>query len=215
MKPTRIEPTWAGEVGAILAAGPSVRGLDLSPLDRCKVVAINHAWRLYPKAHTALGGDLRFFRTQTKEDWDAFPGKEIICLSPEAWKQTAVSSDPRTIHIDRGRVTGLEEDRTKVSGRQTCVTQCMSYLVHRGVKAIILVGIDLQPGPNGERYADRDELATRDNIRWYEKMFQNFRGFVRPLHERGINVYNASERSQLTYLWGYTPLFRAVEWETR
>lgn len=204
-----IAPTWRGETAAILTLGPSVEGLDLSLLDACKVVAINNAWRLYPRAHTALGGDYRYFRTVN--DWHNFQGKEIICLSPEAWRNSPVSDDPRAFHIGRGPVTGLATNRAEVSGRRTCVTQAMSYLAHRGVAAIILAGIDLKPSPDGRRYAFSDEKAERWQARDYRLMYENFKGFVEPLRARGIRVYNVSKESRLCDFWSYTELKEAVK----
>lgn len=199
-----IHPTWAGEIGAILAAGPSIEGLDLSPLDRMRVIAINRAWTIYPKAHTAMGGDLRYFRTVN--DWSAFKGAEIVCFSPESWKQTPVSDDPRTIHVGRGVKHGIETDRRAVSGRETCVLQGISYLVHRGVRAIVLVGIDLKAGPGGRRYAFSTEAETQDHARRYRLMFEIFKTIRAPLRALNIPVYNCSPTSRLCDLWGYTPL---------
>jgi hypothetical protein len=163
-----VEPTWKDEACIILACGPSVASQDLSLLSGNRVIAINDAWKLYPNADVLFSGDWRFFKNNP--DLSGYTGPMIACVSPESF---ASIPDNRKVHIGRGPRRGLTYDRTKVAGQYTCVGQAANFAFHRGCNKIILVGVDLGPGKNGNRYAISEEKVDKSVLATYDDMRSN------------------------------------------
>lgn len=193
---TTIRPTWQGLTCAILTDAPSTESANLAKLDGIPVIVINSAYQRYRHAHTLFSGDWRFFEGR---NFCGFYGKEIVCCSPRAWREYGgVATHARAIYVERGAATGLETRRTHVSGRHTCVGQAISFAVHRGVKRLLLIGLDLKPAENGMRYAFGVNPDTDDCLRRYADMAKNLETFVAPLRARGVEVINCNPNSAFT-----------------
>lgn len=203
----KILAEWTNETAVIFTNAPSTESVDTSLFDGKRVVAINSAYQRHRHADVLLSGDWRFFQGRT---FPGFYGKEIICCSPRAWRDYGgVSTHPRAHYVGRGCPTGLESDRTKVSGRHTCVAQALSFCAHRGVNRILIVGLDLRAAPSGRRYAFLADRETEDAEQRYAAMAQNLATFAAPLRARGIEVINCNPLSALS-IWPRTTLKEAL-----
>lgn len=186
----RIDPIWLGETCAILTCGPSTASHNLNCLSRVRVIAINDAWQLWPKADVLFSGDHRFFANNP--DLSGYKGPMVACVSPEAFPKIA---DKRKVHIGRGPRRGITRDCTKVAGQYTCVGQAVNFAFHRGCRRIVLVGVDLCPSEDGRRYSTSEEIATEDVVETYACMRKNleYLGKVSAQFKLGLRI--AGKRS--------------------
>jgi len=201
-----ISPTWKDETCVILACGPSVATQDLSLLAGKRVIAINDAWRLYPKADVLFSGDWRFFRDNP--DLSGYKGPMIACVSPESFDKIR---DKRKVHIGRGPRRGLTYNRTKVAGQYTCVGQAANFAFHRGCNLIALVGVDLCPANDGRRYAISEELVDEEVLHTYEQMRGNLRFLGAAAKEAGIAIRAVGLGSRVEGVPKFKDLASALE----
>lgn len=195
-EPIKAEPIWRGDTVAILGCGPSLAQENLEPLHGCRVVAINRTYQYFPRADVLFTGGFQFFQEHKVR---SFKGRRIICCDPRAWQREVL---PRQYHVDYIRHDGytrLTHDRNAVSGRYTSVSQAMSLVAHFGVRRILLVGVDLNPGPNNQRRAGSALKDTPDATARYVRMAQNLHSLKRDLDDRGINVYVCSPTDRLPW----------------
>ena len=201
----RIDPLWLGETCAILTCGPSTAQHNLRCLSKVRVIAINDAWKLWPRADVLFSGDYRFFNNNP--DLSGYKGPMIACVSPESFDSI---KDKRKVHIGRGPRRGITRDNTKVAGQFTCVGQAVNFAFHRGCRRIVLVGVDLCPSEEGRRYATSEEIAGKDVIETYSNMQRNleYLGRVSERYRLGLRI--AGQRSKLRGIRKFNTLEEAL-----
>lgn len=162
---------WKGETAFILGGGPSLKGLDLSPLPLTgPTIAIKHAMRLAPWAECLLWADARWL------EWDAAAKADI--LAHEAiWKVTTQQPPPdlaghvqfitwarRYLATER-----LSEDPTIIGGYASGdVALNLAYLL--GAKRIILLGFDMHGGHWHDGKAESGDGSRQRMIATFEQM---------------------------------------------
>jgi hypothetical protein len=202
-----VEPDWQGESAVIFGGGPSIERVQLKLLSGVRVVAINNAWRFVPYADVLFAGDFNWWETLGIEAMAGFKGEQIICSSPRGWQIAA--RDPRSVFLDRGQPSGLCLQPNKVSGRKTCVAQALSFLAHKKVSRIGLLGIDLISGEGGRRYGYSEQKDTHDAENRYNEMKRNLSSFVKPFEKRGVAVFDCSSNNG-RLPWPFLPLSQFV-----
>lgn len=133
-------------------------------------------------------------------DLSAFRGKLIMVTRPEA----VVKVDPRMRTIRRAHLEHMGPDifadpNVLAEGHNSTTTN-ISQAVLRGASRILLLGIDLTPGPDGRRSAynpvkddaDRARVRYERQVKHLTKQAESIRRY-RP----GVKVFNCSPRSAL------------------
>lgn len=140
-------------------------------------------------------------------DFRPFGGERIIVTSPRA-AAAVVRRDPRMreirrAYIDSNKAHDIFGNPRVLYEGHTSTTTNISAAVLMGVKRIVLVGIDLAPGPDGRRrlYDETRDTEAAARTR-YSKQVRHFKLFVSPLRLKGVEVVNCSPRSALD-CWPY------------
>jgi hypothetical protein len=203
-----LGPDWRGETAVIVGNGTSMVDVNLSVCKQpgVRVLVTNGGWRLFRRADVLMCSDRHWLRDHGMEVRH-FLGTEIIVTQPQA----IPVFDRRMRFMRRAFIEHVAPESyfanpaLLVEGH-TSITTNMSVAVHRGVRRILLVGIDLAPGADGRRRAtenitDNPTLAAQR----YEKQAKWFRMLAPWIERAGIEVVNCSPRSILT-CWRYSTI---------
>lgn len=153
-KPGRI---WEGELVCIVGGGPSLKlPENIAKLAQTKghrVVAINNAWgKITPEEPGNVPwADMLFF---TDCQWWRWNGHKVLAKWPTDRLIVTATSDME--HVVEPRISRLWRDRNKWCPDQGWLfgydggTQSTNLVAQLGARKIVLFGIDLGLGPNGE-----------------------------------------------------------------
>lgn len=200
MKRAPFTRDWEGATAVIIGNGPSM----LAPLaprpvpaDKCFVLVANGGYKLHPGASVLMCSDRNWLRVNP--DLSGFRGPEIIVTRPEA----VVREDSRMWACGQRFIENVSGDifanaSVLVEGHNSTSTN-ISLAVLRGVRRIILLGIDLAPGKDLRR---RTYDETRDDVRLatirYDRQVRHLGTQAYWVRRRGIEVLNCSPKSKLT-----------------
>lgn len=187
-------PDWRGECVAIVASGPSVKGMNLDVLrDRIHVAAIKKSVERCPWADIVYGCDEAWWAHEAK-GLPKFRGLKI-CYAP---KVTAQFSDIHRIDIKRNTDALLTGETGVVGSGGNSGFQLFNLLVQFGVTGILLIGFDMHNNGGVHWYGPNKWLMSSNPI---ETNFQRWRrafNDAKPLIGKlGIDVVNASPHSEL------------------
>lgn len=217
MKPSKVSPDWQGLTAVVMGNGPSMfEQLKTVPspreLPNVRFLVANGGYKLFPEAHSLMCSDRHWLKANP--DLSGFKGKEIIVTRPEAIQ----IKDPRMVHIRRRYIEHVSGDifanpNFLVEGHTSTATN-ISLAVLRGVKRIILLGIDLTPGPDMRRRTYDDSKDTAENAkRRYDKQVRHLTAQAKWVEKHGVEVLNCSPRSALD-CYPYAT-WEALTWSNR
>jgi len=195
----RAERIWEGETCAILAGGPSLRGLDAEALRGVRVLTINDSHRLAPWA------DLHYFCDQS---WLA--GQKGIDLDCGKWVKggEARGVDERVKVLRFTGQLGFEADISALRHGSNSGYQALHLAAHLGAARILLLGYDMRC--EGARSHWHNAARPRNFSQILKlSMLPLFDTLVDPLKKRGVRVINCTPNSSLR-CWEYKPLEEAL-----
>lgn len=178
----------------LVASGPSTERVDISLIKGLRCVAASHGYRAVPDADVLLAGGQSFWKAN---DLRQFRGGLMVLTKNYAPWHWLPRGDPRLVYMNRAEPVGLTDDPTKLAGSETSVALAISYVVHRGVSLIILLGCDGQPSPDGRRRVNSSQQEDAHWQRRYRRHEEIMATQIEPLRERGIGIVNCSPDSAL------------------
>jgi hypothetical protein len=200
--PVRAFPRdWEGKTAVVVGNGPSLLAPEwpdrvLTAGAAAKVLVANGGYKLFPFANVLMCSDRHWLAANP--DLSGFKGETIVVTRPEAIRRL----DRRMVHLRRAFIEKVRGDifadpKTLVEGHTSTSTN-ISLAVLRGAARIVLVGIDLTPGPALRRRAydeSRDTLAAAQAR--YDRQVKHLTMQAAHVRARGVDVLNASPRSAL------------------
>lgn len=198
-----VLPDWRGEECFIIGGGTSVDVEAVTSLRNrpgAHTIVLNSAYRAFPWADVLFFADERWIREEVqlrRATFDSFEGRVYSIIESDRY-------DAEATRLFRETHPGLSLDREKVFLHYTAARGAMNIALHKGVRRIVLVGMDNRDGderlPNGE-------LRTHfhEGYRWHRsantwtKKAEEFATTVAPLQAAGIETINASLISTLTF----------------
>lgn len=210
-----FERDWEGQTVVVIGNGPSL--LDIDPADIARVparkVVANGGYKRFPWATALMCSDRHWLAANA--DLSGFKGAEIIVTQPDS----VARRDYRMVFLRRAFIERrpntdpFEDAGLLVEGHNSTSTN-ISMAVIRGAARIVLLGIDLAPGPNGRRriYDESTEDLARAKVR-YDKQVAHLKIQSTYVKKHGVEVLNASPRSALSCYpfvqWG------DIEWPSK
>lgn len=177
---------WPDATIVCLGTGPSLTQADVEACrDRVPVIAIKDAIQWAPWAEVLYCGEERWW--QHYGPTLTFPGRRYT-VHPQcgAWA---------TVLKGTG-ATGLELTPTGLRTGKTSGYQAINLAVHLGARVVVLLGYDLQPGPDGRsNFCGSHPYAKKAPPYGFAPVF---RELVEPLRAIGVRVLNASRATALT-----------------
>jgi hypothetical protein len=185
-------PDWRGECVAIVASGPSIKGLDLSILrDRIHVIAIKATVDLCPWADICYGCDAPWWID--RKGLPKFSGIKIF--HGIAANQF---SNMRRCEIDISSDRILVEKPMKIGNGGNSGFQALNLAIQFGATDIILIGLDCH-NRGGLHYYGRNTWLNANNPMGtnFTRWLKGFGIAKKDIDRLGVNVINASMESEL------------------
>lgn len=181
----------------ILGGGPSLSQSEIAYVKgRAFTIAINATYRKALWADCLYGADFTWW--QSVNFAPEFSGKkygihsyDTDAMPPDIW-----------VLANTG-MTGLETIPGGLRTGKNSGYQAINLAFHLGATKIVLLGYDMQDGPNGETNHHEPHVVPWGHD--YAEWLTCFRSLVEPLREAGIDVVNCSSRTALTQ-WPCRPL---------
>jgi hypothetical protein len=205
---TPLPRDWGGLTAVVIGNGPSM--LDHSWKARLaawqgvrgyKLLVSNGGYKLFPFADVLMCSDRHWLAANTAapNSLAGFLGAEITVTRPEAvvWKDYRMRVTDKAF-IEKVHPRDIFADpRVLVEGHNSTSTN-ISQAVLRGAERIILVGVDLTPGPGNRRrtYDESTDDPALAAVR-YERQVRHLTLQAGHVLARGVKVWNASPRSAL------------------
>lgn len=184
---------WAGETGAVIASGPSVRVTEYEKLyGRARVCAVNDSHRLVPWADMLYAADWKWWREYNfvhhfrGERWT----QDIGC---PGWPLEAAISGLNVIKCMHQ--LDVSYNPKYVGSGWNSAFQAMNLLIHMGITKILLIGVDLHDVKGKHWFGDHPQGLQRQSP--YSTFRKAFEQAAPGMAERGIEVINCSNSSAL------------------
>jgi len=200
LKRLTLTREWEGLTAVVIGNGFSILGIDFSPVishPRMRAMVANGGYRTVPAADLLMCSDRHWLKANP--DLTGFKGSRIIVTRPEA----VAKEDPRMVHMQRAFIEHMRgfdifKDPGLLVEGHTSTSTNISAAVLLGVKRILLLGIDLTPGPGGKRSTYNSDVddPSRASVR-YARQVQHFTAQSFHVKARGVEVFNCSPRSAL------------------
>jgi hypothetical protein len=184
-------PNWADESVIIVASGESAKKQNISLLKgKTKIIAIKKSFELVPFADAVYGCDGPWWRSV--QFLPKFKGYKW------AFEPTVCNSETGIVKVeikDKLYDKLLFGQVGVVGSGGNSGFQALNLAVQFGAKRILLVGFDMQ----GEHWYGRNnwDQAGNPSIWNFPRWVRAFNNAAPQLAERGIEVFNASQVSEL------------------
>lgn len=195
-----VTPAWKGGTAIIIGGGPSFDLAQNRQIARARhgvsspfrVMAINDAVYGAWWADWLHSCDSQWWY-QHIQGVHTFPGTKTCTQddTPAPWVDG---------YLHETGFDGFDEDPSCIRTGGNSAYQGMHIAIHLGVKRIILCGIDMNVGPNGEKhwFGDHDGVMGYAVPNFARDMAPHFETLKPALEARGIEVLNTSAQSALT-----------------
>jgi len=189
-----VPKAWPGSTVVCIAAGPSLTAADVDYCrGRSRVIAVNKSVILAPWADAFYASDGRMW------DWEAdrlaqFPGLKF------SLERTKTSQAAGCILLKNAGIWGLSLDPERICNGRNSGYAAINVAVLLGARRIILLGYDLQAGPDGRTHWHGDHPHGAGPT---ELIFRSWRAafgtLVEPLQAAGVDVINCSRATVINW----------------
>lgn len=193
-----IKPDWIGDVCYIFAGGPSLTTQPIELLEGRRRIVINSSYE------RALSADILFFHDPR---WWLEYGAMVRTTFNGQIYTTMSLRDPRLARLRNVRPGNarnlqlplvLSDDPGAVPMRRTAVAPALNIAAHKGVKAIVVLGLDGKFGLDGKRNHYARQYKWQHQANTWDLHQEDIAPLVPQLKDRGILVINASPGSAWT-----------------
>ena len=170
-----------------IASGPSLTKDDVEYVrgKADRVIVVNNGYQIAPWADFLVASDLQW--------WNWHKGAKDFKGIKYATSKHVKWSGVQILRNEGG--SGLSLNPSGIKHGLNSGYRGINVAVHLGAKRIILLGYDLQQGPNREEHW-HGEHPNRSRSP-YKVFIKRFQTLVEPLQELGIEVINCSPRTAL------------------
>lgn len=184
-KPGRL---FDGRVVAVVGGGPSLKGYDFTPLTEsgAAIIVVNNSYKLLPNA------DILHFADAAWWQWN---GKDVLAN----WPNLISTATSDTGSVNDKRIKRLWRNRNEFSTEEGVVhgwdsgTQAVNLAYLLGARKIVLFGIDMQPGTNGETQWHKEHKRPTNTSNYAKRFAPSLAESVRRLSALGVPVVRATE----------------------
>lgn len=172
---------WSNETAVVLASGPSLTAADCSLVREsgANVIAVNATFRMAPWADVVYMGDQMAVRT--------YDAEVRRCTLSQRWSCDAMAKQ----QFGWNHAPGLS--RGGNSGHQA-----IALAAAFGAKRVLLLGFDMQLGPNGERHHHPEHPKPLVQRSLFTEWILKMAILAKELEARGVAVVNCSRVTALT-----------------
>ena len=192
------QPGWAERTAFVVASGPSLTAEDCALLrehrakDSSRVISVSNAWKLCaPWADAYYAADRRYWMSYFD------PMRKAGIPLSRMWTQCSSTVDQCGVRRVRAvNKPGLGDGVLYTNSNSGAMGIGLAVLF--GAKRIVLLGMDMQLGPNGLKHFDGNHPAPLVQSMCFEDWRNRLKVLSQDASKRGITILNASRATALT-----------------
>ena len=193
-------PGWDTRTAVVIASGPSLTADDCRRVMMCRandsvrVISVSNAWKLCAKwADVFFAADRRYWSAYFKAMCAAGIEREEMYTSC-----VAASALHKINRVKAANQPGLGLTSLNTGGNSGYMGINLAYLF--GARKIILLGFDMQAGPDGAKHFDGSHPPGLSQCMPFPEWLHRFKALAKDLKERDIEVLNCARS---TALWDF------------
>lgn len=169
----------------ILASGPSLKKMDLSPLKKRMVMGLNRSFLIFPDTYYHCAMDLRLFKEYKTNLQNT---RSLFTLAGRPWG----------IPINLLGTEGFSRDLEKgIYSGYTIAYVALQIAVYMGFKEIFYLGLDLKNEGVNTHFFGHDYRSKNHETTEFPKMIKMLKFGERALSNTNVKVFNCSPVSEL------------------
>lgn len=185
---------WHGHTVVVVASGPSLRDAQIALIQRsgARTIAVNTSYQKLARPHVVYGCDYLWWKHNHMA-----AKRHVYNDRHRLWTQDLAAAEQFQLsHIRWEAKDGLGKRGLRVNGNSGAGAINLAY--HFGARRILLVGMDMKPGPNGEKHWHPDHPKPLVQGQQFEEWRKKMGVLAKDLKDEGVEVINCTPGSALT-----------------
>lgn len=185
-------PDWRGHTAVVVASGPSLTDEQITLIEHSVVftIAVNNSYAKLQHPDVVYACDYLWWKLNHMKAKQNIPRRQLWTQDRAAAEQFQLS------HIQWEGKDGLGKRGLRVNGNSGAGAINLAY--HFGARRILLVGMDMKPGPNGEKHWHPDHPKPLVQGQQFEEWRKKMGVLAADLKTEGVTVVNCTPGSALT-----------------
>ncbi len=191
MTPTPLF-NWRDHTAVVVASGPSLADEQITLIEHSVVftIAVNNSYAKLQHPDVVYACDYLWWKLNHMKAKQNIPRRQLWTQDRAAAEQFQLS------HIQWEGKDGLGKRGLRVNGNSGAGAINLAY--HFGARRILLVGMDMKPGPNGEKHWHPDHPKPLVQGQQFEEWRKKMGVLAADLKTEGVTVVNCTPGSALT-----------------
>lgn len=183
---------WRGHTAVVVASGPSLTDEQIALVEHSDVltIAVNNSYEKLQHPDVVYACDYLWWKLNHMKAKQNIPRRQLWTQDRAAAEQFQLS------HIQWEGKDGLGKRGLRVNGNSGAGAINLAY--HFGARRILLVGMDMKPGPNGEKHWHPDHPKPLVQGQQFEEWRKKMGVLAADLKTEGVTVVNCTPGSALT-----------------
>lgn len=183
---------WRGHSVVVVASGPSLTDEQITLIEHSVVftIAVNNSYAKLQHPDVVYACDYLWWKLNHMKAKQNIPRRQLWTQDRAAAEQFQLS------HIQWEGKDGLGKRGLRVNGNSGAGAINLAY--HFGARRILLVGMDMKPGPNGEKHWHPDHPKPLVQGQQFEEWRKKMGVLAVDLKTEGVTVVNCTPGSALT-----------------
>jgi hypothetical protein len=188
-------PDWSAHTAVVICAGPSLSDAQLDAVVSChrpiKTIAVNTAYVYAPWADVVYAGDYLFWKVHHARI-------RAQCPKSQRWTQDGSAAERFQLNRQRGgNREGLGLNVVHLNGNSGFQAINLAFLW--SARRILLLGMDMKLGPNGEKHRHGDHEKPLVQAQLFEEWRHKGKKLAEDLVEHKCEVLNCTPGSALEW----------------
>ena len=183
---------WRDHTAVVVASGPSLADEQITLIEHSVVftIAVNNSYAKLQHPDVVYACDYLWWKLNHMKAKQNIPRRQLWTQDRAAAEQFQLS------HIQWEGKDGLGKRGLRVNGNSGAGAINLAY--HFGARRILLVGMDMKPGPNGEKHWHPDHPKPLVQGQQFEEWRKKMGVLAADLKTEGVTVVNCTPGSALT-----------------
>lgn len=185
---------WHNQTVVIVASGPSLADEQIALVEHSDAltIAINNSYEKLQNPDAVYACDYLWWKHNHMAAKRHIKGDRH-----RLWTQDLAAAEQFQLsHIRWEGKDGLGKRGLRVNGNSGAGAINLAY--HFGARRILLIGVDMKPGPNGEKHWHPDHPKPLVQGQQFEEWRHKMNVLAKDLNDEGVEVINCTPGSALT-----------------
>lgn len=186
-------PDWRGHTAVVVASGPSltIQQAILVNDAPVKTIAVNNSYEMLGHPDAVYACDYLWWKHNHMKVKQNIHRQKL-------WTQDLAAAETfQLMHIRWEAKDGLGKQGLRVNGNSGAGAINLAY--HFGVRRVLLIGMDMQTGPHGEKHWHADHPKPMVQGQMFEEWIKKMGVLAKDLKAEGVEVVNCTPGSALKH----------------